>query len=93
MAKTTHLDKSVFKFLNDLTENNNREWFAENKARYINSNEHFKALAEEINVGMQKQDHIEKMKVYRIYRDVRFSKNKAPYKTTFPLDLVVLQRH
>ena len=83
MTTVTHLDESVFKFLNDLSKNNNREWFAENKARYIASNEHFKALAEEINLGMQKQDHIEKMKVYRIYRDVRFSKNKAPYKNNF----------
>jgi len=47
------------------------------------ANEHFKALAEEINAGMQKQDNIEKMKLFRIYRDVRFSKNKAPYKNNF----------
>ncbi|HAP68668.1 MAG TPA: TIGR02453 family protein [Flavobacteriales bacterium] len=83
MAKVTHLDKSVFKFLKDLEKNNNRDWFAENKPKYLAANEHFKALAEEINEGMQKQDHLEKMKLYRIYRDVRFSKNKAPYKNSF----------
>lgn len=83
MATGTPLDQSVFKFLNDLEKNNNRDWFTKNKARYIAANEHFKVLAEEINVGMQKQDHIEKMKLYRIYRDVRFSKNKVPYKTNF----------
>ncbi len=83
MAKVTHLDGSVFKFLKDLEKNNNRDWFAENKPTYLAANEHFKALAEEINEGMQRQDHIEKMKLYRIYRDVRFSKNKAPYKNSF----------
>lgn len=82
MAKVTHLDGSVFKFLKDLEKNNNRDWFAENKHKYLAANEHFKALAEEINEGMLKQDHIEKMKLYRIYRDVRFSKNKAPYKNS-----------
>ena len=83
MAKVTHLDGSVFKFLNDLEKNNNRDWFAENKPKYLSANEHFKALAEEIYAGMQKQDNIEGMKLFRIYRDVRFSKNKAPYKNSF----------
>ncbi len=83
MAKVTHLDKSVFPFLKDIEENNTREWFAENKPSYENALGHFKMLAEEINEGMQQQDDIEKMKVFRIYRDVRFSKNKAPYKNNF----------
>jgi uncharacterized protein (TIGR02453 family) len=83
MAKVTHLDGSVFKFLNTLEKNNNHDWFAENKAKYLAANEHFKAPAEEINEGMLTQDHIEKMKLYRTYRDVRFSKNKAPYKNSF----------
>ena len=83
MSKVTHLDKSVFKFLKTLENNNNRDWFAINKPKYVNANEHFKALAEEINEGMQKQDNIEKMKLFRIYRDVRFSKNKEPYKNSF----------
>ena len=83
MAKVTHLNESVFKFLKSLEKNNNRDWFAKNKPKYLHANEHFKALAEEINEGMQKQDNIEKMKLFRIYRDVRFSKNKQPYKNSF----------
>jgi uncharacterized protein (TIGR02453 family) len=83
MANVTHLDASVFKFLKTLEKNNNRDWFAENKPTYLQAHEHFKALAAEINDGMQKQDNIEKMKLFRIYRDVRFSKNKAPYKNSF----------
>lgn len=83
MSTVTHLDKSVFKFLKDLEKNNDRDWFAKNKPAYVAANEHFKALAEEVHAGMQKQDDIEKMKLFRIYRDVRFSKNKAPYKINF----------
>ena len=83
MANVTHLDQSVFNFLKDLEKNNNRDWFAENKPKYVLAHTHFKALAEEINEGMHKQDNIEKMKLFRIYRDVRFSKNKAPYKNSF----------
>ena len=83
MEKITHLDKSVFKFLKNLENNNNRDWFAENKPTYLTANAHFKALAEEINEGMQQQDNIENMKLFRIYRDVRFSKNKDPYKNSF----------
>lgn len=83
MATVTQLHESVFKFLKTLEKNNNREWFAENKPKYIAANEHFRAFAETVNEGMQIQDNIEKMKVYRIYRDVRFSKNKVPYKNSF----------
>ncbi len=85
MAQITHLDPSVFQFLTTLEKNNDSDWFAENKRKYVAANEHFKALAEEINSGMIKQDKIEKMKLYRIYRDVRFSKNKDPYKSNFSL--------
>ena len=83
MDKVAHLDKTVFTFLKKLEKNNNRDWFAEHKSDYVKAHEHFKAFAEKLNAGMQKQDHIEKMKLFRIYRDVRFSKNKAPYKNSF----------
>lgn len=79
----THLNPSVFAFLKKLEKNNNRDWFAENKALYVSAHESFKAFAETLDRAMQKQDHIEKMKLFRIYRDVRFSKNKAPYKNSF----------
>ena len=60
MEKITHLDESVFTFLKSLEENNNRDWFAKNKPVYLTAKEHFNALAEEINIGMQNQDNIEK---------------------------------
>ena len=74
---------TIFKFLKDINANNTREWFAENKARYQAAWEEGKALAADIEKGLNKKDVIEKTKVFRIYRDVRFSKNKAPYKTYF----------
>jgi uncharacterized protein (TIGR02453 family) len=83
MKNTTYLDPSVFKFLKSLEKNNNRDWFTKNKAQYTEAHNHFKALAETIHEGMQQQDNIEKMKLFRIYRDVRFSKNKDPYKKNF----------
>ncbi|MDP4663941.1 MAG: DUF2461 domain-containing protein [Salibacteraceae bacterium] len=83
MESITYLDKSVFTFLRALSENNDRVWFDANKPTYQAAHEHFKKLAAQINAGLQKHDHIEKMKLFRIYRDVRFSKNKEPYKNSF----------
>lgn len=83
MKSTSSLDKSVFKFLKTLEKNNSRDWFAKNKAQYTEAHNYFKALAETIHEGMQHQDNIESMKLFRIYRDVRFSKNKDPYKKNF----------
>lgn len=83
MANVTHLDPSVFKFLKKLGKNNDRDWFAKNKAEYEAAHAHFKALSATLNDKMQAVDNIEKMKLFRIYKDVRFSKDKTPYKTSF----------
>lgn len=83
MPKVTHLDPSVFKFLKKLGKNNNRDWFTENKPTYQDAHENFKAFAAELDKEMQAWDNIEKMKLFRIYKDVRFSKDKTPYKTSF----------
>ena len=80
--------KEVLQFLTALSANNNREWFAENKAWYQDcyarfvefSAEYIKRLAEldPSLAVLQPKDCI-----WRIYRDVRFSKNKDPYKEWF----------
>jgi len=77
---TTHIEKSTLTFLRDLSKNNNREWFKANKARYDEANANMKGLIESIESELNKVDMIEKRKVFRIYRDVRFSKDKTPYK-------------
>ena len=81
------MDK-VLQFLKELSENNNREWFNDNKKRYNESKEKILFLTDvfinEIGEfdsairGVSPKDCI-----FRIFRDVRFSKNKAPYKTNF----------
>ncbi len=66
-------------FLKELQKNNTREWMAENKARYVSSEKELKKVYQEILDGLHSFDEIEKLKVFRIHRDVRFSKDKTPY--------------
>ncbi len=77
------LTKSTFEYLNDLNLNNNRDWFTENKKRFEAENNLAKAFFAEVFSDLEKIDSIEKMQVFRIYRDVRFSKDKLPYKNHF----------
>ncbi len=81
----TIITKSNFEFLNKLKENNNRDWFNLHKDEYIKQHENIIAFADALLVEMNKHDNIEtisgKKSLFRIYRDVRFSKDKSPYKT------------
>ena len=76
--------KSTISFLKDLNKNNNRDWFTENKGRYSIELEKMIQLADVILSKLNIHDEIEtvsgKKSLYRIYRDVRFSKDKSPYK-------------
>ena len=82
MAGAT-IKKEVIDFLKELKANNNREWFTENKKRFkeveTDAKSFFAALKDELNG----HDEIEKLKMFRIYRDVRFSKDKTPYQPHF----------
>ncbi|HOY13250.1 MAG TPA: DUF2461 domain-containing protein [Saprospiraceae bacterium] len=73
--------KNVLAFLESIRDNNNRPWFEEHKDEYQNALETFKELVANIEAKLNKTDVLEKSKVFRIYRDVRFSKDKLPYKT------------
>ena len=75
------IKKETLKFLKDLSANNKREWFTEHKPKYVLAKDNVQAFADALAEEMQKHDHIEGVKVFRIYRDVRFSKDKTPYKT------------
>lgn len=78
----------IFDFLTQLGDNNNREWMAENKPFYQEAKAAFDeivaALIQEIGIldtsviGLTPKDC-----TFRIHRDVRFSKNKSPYKINF----------
>lgn len=80
---------STFQFLKDVSLNNNREWFAEHKAEYEEAREDVLQFVQLLIPEIAKADPLfsaetdPKKCVLRIYRDVRFSKNKDPYKTNF----------
>lgn len=79
---------SVLDFISDLIQNNNREWFAENKKRYDEARAYFEQISSKLVVeiaGFDKElAHVEaKDCIFRIYRDIRFSHDKTPYKNHF----------
>tara|TARA_B110000008_G_scaffold84080_1_gene85915 strand:+ start:1192 stop:1869 length:678 start_codon:yes stop_codon:yes gene_type:complete len=74
-------NKEIFSFLEELKLNNNRVWFENNKNRFLNIKNDIKLVSSKIVDQMNSHDSIESSKIFRIYRDVRFSKNKTPYKT------------
>lgn len=80
------LTKAFTDFFIELEKNNYKEWFSENKDRFVRDvKEPFEALTDEVILGMKKLDPEldlqAKDSVFRIYRDTRFSKDKTPYKT------------
>ncbi len=87
MIKAETLD-----FLKDLVENNNRDWFLEHKNVYEQARENVIEFAGELLRELSKTDSLvnaatdPKKCVMRIYRDVRFSKDKTPYKNNFGIN-------
>lgn len=79
--KQTTIQLELFQFLKELAANNNREWFTAHKPRFQELDKGVKAFGKALEEEMLKHDMVEPVKIYRIYRDVRFSKNKLPYKT------------
>jgi uncharacterized protein (TIGR02453 family) len=77
------IPKETFAFFNKLAKNNDRDWFNENKPEFKATETKIKASYNYLGDLMSSHDQIEKIKIFRIYRDVRFSKNKLPYKTHF----------
>lgn len=79
----TQIHPQTFNFLKTLSQNNHREWFDKNKADFISSQANIKAFYHHLFERYREADALDYYKVYRIYRDVRFSKDKTPYKTHF----------
>lgn len=82
----SRIKKASITFLKDLKKNNNRDWFAEHKPRYEAARENMAEFADALMARISETDVLEtesgKKSMFRIYRDVRFSKNKDPYKTS-----------
>lgn len=79
------IEKATLKFLTDLAANNNREWFQANKKSFDAAQDNLIAFAGYLIGGIGKFDDAvssidPKSCVFRIYRDIRFSKDKSPYK-------------
>ncbi len=77
------LEKRTLEYLNDLKKNNQREWFKEHKSEFQLAQGNAKDLFQTIRNDLEKHDDIDVFKLYRIYRDVRFSKDKTPYNPHF----------
>ncbi len=74
---------NAFTFLKDLQQHNDRDWFKDNKPRYDEALADAKLFYQSILENLKQHDNIEKIKMFRIYRDVRFSKDKTPYNPHF----------
>ena len=78
--------ETTLDFLKKLKNNNNREWFDSNKTEYLASKEIFEEFVSELIKGINKFDKKVSLDLkpkdctFRIYKDVRFSKDKTPYK-------------
>ena len=75
--------EDLFSFLIKLEKNNNRDWFHAHKQEFKQVEKQTKAFYNLVLDALRTHDDIDKLKLFRIYRDVRFSKNKQPYKTHF----------
>ena len=85
MNNTAVIPESSLDFLVQLKENNNKPWFEAQKAKYLIELNHIENFAGALLQELSKTDVLEtasgKKSVYRIYRDIRFSKDKTPFKT------------
>jgi len=82
------LQATTLGFLSALKNNNSKEWFDKNKSTYQTAKADVETFLEKLLSDLQKIDNElagvnVKKAMFRINRDVRFSKNKSPYKTNF----------
>lgn len=90
MSHFSGFEKECIKFLSELANNNNREWFTENRERYdtfvrLPAKRLVATMAERFeDLGLHYRAD-DKTSMFRINRDTRFSKDKTPYKTNVGL--------
>ncbi|MBV9986149.1 MAG: DUF2461 domain-containing protein [Chitinophagaceae bacterium] len=87
------LQASTLKFLKDIKKNNQRDWFEKNRSRYEAAKEDMMQLVDAVIKQLGRKDPtiaplVAKDCLYRINRDVRFSKDKSPYKHHFAASLI-----
>ena len=74
------IKSGTLNFLKELQMHNTREWFAENRKSYELARNEFSNLMDDTAEFLNQSDVIEAKKIFRINRDIRFSKDKSPYK-------------
>ena len=77
------IPQKTFDFFKSLGKNNNREWFNTHKAEFKSLETDIKKFYNAVLENLRIHDDVDKLKIFRIYRDIRFSKDKTPYKTHF----------
>lgn len=80
---STKFSNNVLEFFIKLEKNNNRAWFNDHKKEFKAIESEVKKCYSTLFNMMKTHDEVDQFKMFRIYRDVRFSKNKLPYKTHF----------
>lgn len=89
---SANISPKTFDFLKKLSQNNNRDWFNENKNLYTEAQGNIIQFLDDLILEMSGFDEElakidSKKSLFRIYRDTRFSKDKSPYKTNFGASL------
>tara|TARA_B100001094_G_C18094921_1_gene752505 strand:+ start:463 stop:1143 length:681 start_codon:yes stop_codon:yes gene_type:complete len=82
------IEQSTLDFLKELKANNNRDWFNDHRLLYEAARDNFANFIEELIISLNKIDDFvsdanPKNSIFRIFKDVRFSKDKSPYKSHF----------
>jgi uncharacterized protein (TIGR02453 family) len=80
---TARFSNDVFEFFKKLEKNNYRDWFNDHKKEFKTIETEVKKCYTALFNLLKTHDGVDQFKMFRIYRDVRFSKNKLPYKTHF----------
>src|SRR5690606_8111066 len=93
MTHKAVVSKHTLEFLKNLHNNNDREWFEANRPRFESQQAETKSFFEAVGKRLEQHDEVGKPKVFRIYRDVRFSKDKRPYKIHFGASFPRLESH
>ena len=91
------LQATTFKFIKDLKKNNNKQWFENNRKIYESAKADFYSTVDNIIEGIKKFDKpigalTAKDCAFRINRDVRFSKDKSPYKTNMGASITKVEK-
>lgn len=80
---SSKFSNDVLEFFKNLEKNNNRDWFNDHKKEFKKIETDVKKTYGSLFNMLKTHDDVDQFKMFRIYRDVRFSKNKLPYKTHF----------